>query len=153
AVRDHARAALPLSSRVARRRSGRVGQPLPQSPGVRRLQPARHPAHAPHHHPRRQAVLPARGVTPALRRGTPAVPLPWAAGAPAAAQPAEAFFKGKTINLYIGFAPGGTYDYYSRLFARFIGRHIPGNPAVVAQNMPGAGSFLAANFLYAVAPK
>ena len=78
-----------------------------------------------------------------------------AAGAPmrATGQPAEHFFKGKTINVYIGFAPGGTYDYYSRLFARFIGRHIPGNPSVVAQNMPGAGSFLAANYLYAVAPK
>jgi tripartite-type tricarboxylate transporter receptor subunit TctC len=71
----------------------------------------------------------------------------------AAAQPAEPFFKGKTINVYIGFAPGGTYDYYSRLFARFIGKHIPGNPSVIAQNMPGAGSFQAANFLYAVAPK
>jgi tripartite-type tricarboxylate transporter receptor subunit TctC len=78
-----------------------------------------------------------------------------AAGAatPAVAQSVEPFFKGKTINVYIGFAPGGTYDYYSRLFARFIGKHIPGNPSVVAQNMPGAGSFLAANFLYAVAPK
>jgi tripartite-type tricarboxylate transporter receptor subunit TctC len=78
-----------------------------------------------------------------------------AAGAPlpAAAQSPEPFFKGKTINVHIGFAPGGTYDYYSRLFARFIGRHIPGNPSVVAQNMPGAGSFLAANYLYAVAPK
>ncbi len=75
------------------------------------------------------------------------------AAAPAGAQPAEPFFKGRTINLYIGFAPGGTYDYYSRLFARFIGRHIPGNPTVIAQNMPGAGSFQAANFLYAVAPK
>ena len=71
----------------------------------------------------------------------------------AAAQSAEPFFKGKTINVYIGFAPGGTYDYYSRLFARFIGKHIPGNPSVVAQNMPGAGSFLAANYLYSVAPK
>ena len=71
----------------------------------------------------------------------------------AQAQPAETFFKGKTINVYIGFAPGGTYDYYSRMFARFIGKHIPGNPTVIAQNMPGAGSFQAANFLYAVAPK
>jgi tripartite-type tricarboxylate transporter receptor subunit TctC len=78
-----------------------------------------------------------------------------AAGAPttATAQSSEPFYKGKTISVYIGFAPGGTYDYYSRLFARYIGRHIPGNPSVVAQNMPGAGSFLAANFLYAVAPK
>jgi tripartite-type tricarboxylate transporter receptor subunit TctC len=71
----------------------------------------------------------------------------------AAAQPAEQFFKGKVINLYIGFAPGGTYDYYSRLFARFAGKHIAGNPTIVPQNMPGAGSFQAANFLYAVAPK
>ncbi len=71
----------------------------------------------------------------------------------AAAQSADPYFKGKVINHYIGFAPGGTYDYYSRLFARFIGKHIPGNPTVVAQSMPGAGSFQAANFLYAVAPK
>jgi len=75
------------------------------------------------------------------------------APAPAAAQSGEPFFKGKTITVAIGFAPGGTYDYYSRLFARYIGKHIPGNPSVVAQNMPGAGSFLAANWLYAVAPK
>jgi tripartite-type tricarboxylate transporter receptor subunit TctC len=75
------------------------------------------------------------------------------AGCSATAQPAEQFFKGKVINLYIGFAPGGTYDYYSRLFARFAGKHIPGNPTIVPQNMPGAGSFQAANFLYAVAPK
>src|SRR5262249_21654773 len=81
------------------------------------------------------------------------VPLLSAAPPRAVAQPAETFFKGKTINVYIGFAPGGTYDYYSRLFARFIGKHIPGNPNVVAQNMPGAGSFQAANFLYAVAPQ
>ncbi|MFL6936504.1 MAG: hypothetical protein ACJ8EJ_17840 [Xanthobacteraceae bacterium] len=65
----------------------------------------------------------------------------------AAAQGAEAFFKGKVINLYIGFAPGGTYDYYSRLVARFMGKHIPGHPTIVAQSMPGAGSFQAANFL------
>jgi tripartite-type tricarboxylate transporter receptor subunit TctC len=71
----------------------------------------------------------------------------------AGAQQPEQFFKGKVINLYIGFAPGGTYDYYSRLFARFAGKHIPGNPTIVPQNMPGAGSFQAANFLYAVAPK
>src|SRR5229473_1400466 len=76
-----------------------------------------------------------------------------AASGSAAAQPADVFFKGKTINLYIGFAAGGTYDYYSRLFTRFIGRHISGQPTVVAQSMPGAGSFQAANFLYAVAPK
>jgi tripartite-type tricarboxylate transporter receptor subunit TctC len=51
------------------------------------------------------------------------------------AQPADQFFKGKVINLYIGFAAGGSYDYYARLVARFIGKNIPGNPTVVAQTM------------------
>ena len=71
----------------------------------------------------------------------------------ACAQPAEPFFKGKVINLYIGFAAGGTYDYYARLVARFIGKHIPGNPTVVAQTMQGAGSLQLANFLFAQAPQ
>ena len=69
------------------------------------------------------------------------------------AQPAEPFFKGKVINLYIDFAPGGTYDYFGRVVGRFIGKHIPGNPTVVAQTMQGAGSLQAANFLFAQAPK
>ncbi len=71
----------------------------------------------------------------------------------AAAQGADQFFKGKTINLYIGFGPGGTYDYYGRLVARFIGRHIPGEPTVVAQSMPGSGGLRAANYLFSAAPK
>ena len=71
----------------------------------------------------------------------------------AGAQPADQFFKGKTINLYIGFGGGGTYDYYGRLVARFLGRHIPGAPNVIAQSMPGSGSFRAANFLFSAAPK
>jgi tripartite-type tricarboxylate transporter receptor subunit TctC len=74
-------------------------------------------------------------------------------GPSGAAAQSEPFFKGKTINLYIGFALGGTYDYYSRLVARFIGRHIPGNPTILVHSMPGAGSLQAANFLYAVAPR
>ena len=65
----------------------------------------------------------------------------------------DPFFKGKVINLYIGFAPGGTYDYFGRMVARFIGKHIPGNPTVVVQTMQGAGSLQAANFLFAQAPK
>jgi tripartite-type tricarboxylate transporter receptor subunit TctC len=69
------------------------------------------------------------------------------------AQSADPFFKGKTINIYIGFGPGGTYDYYGRLVARFLGRHIPGEPSVVAQSMPGSGSLRAANFLFGAAPK
>ncbi|MGE5538986.1 MAG: Bug family tripartite tricarboxylate transporter substrate binding protein [Gemmatimonas sp.] len=71
----------------------------------------------------------------------------------ASAQSPEQFFRGKTVNLYIGFAPGGGYDYYGREVARFLGKHIPGSPNVVPQNMPGAGSFKAANYIFAVAPK
>ena len=63
------------------------------------------------------------------------------------------FYTGKTVNLVIGYAPGGGYDLYARTLARHIGRHIPGNPSIVVQNMPGAGSIKAANFLYAIAPK
>ncbi len=73
--------------------------------------------------------------------------------AAASAQSVESFYKGKTANLHIGFAPGGGYDFYGRLVARHLGRHIPGQPNIVAQNMPGAGSLTAANFVYAVAPK
>jgi tripartite-type tricarboxylate transporter receptor subunit TctC len=65
----------------------------------------------------------------------------------------EALYKGKTVIIYIGFAPGGSYDYFGRLVARHIGKHLPGNPTVVAQSMPGAGSFTAANYLYARAPR
>jgi len=69
-----------------------------------------------------------------------------------AAEPEE-IYKGKTVVIYIGFAPGGSYDYFGRLVARHIGRHLPGNPTVIAQSMPGAGSFTAANYLYARAPR
>jgi tripartite-type tricarboxylate transporter receptor subunit TctC len=71
----------------------------------------------------------------------------------AAAQPADQFFKGKNIRLYIGFDGGGTYDYYGRLVARFLGRHLPGEPTVIAQSMPGSGSLRAANYLFSAAPK
>lgn len=73
--------------------------------------------------------------------------------AAASAAQAEDFYKGKTVNFIIGSAPGGGYDTYSRLIASHIGRHLPGNPTVVAQNMPGAGSIRAANQLYNVVPK
>jgi tripartite-type tricarboxylate transporter receptor subunit TctC len=72
--------------------------------------------------------------------------------APALAQP-RAFYAGKTISLYIGSSVGGGYDLHGRLLARHIGRHIPGNPTVVPQNMDGAGSLRLANWLYGVAPK
>src|SRR5262249_37854703 len=69
------------------------------------------------------------------------------------AQPADQFYAGKTITLITGFGPAGTYDYYARVVARHLGRHIPGKPNILPQNMPGAGSFTAANYLFTAAPK
>jgi len=65
----------------------------------------------------------------------------------------EAFYKGRQINLIVGYGPGGGYDLAARLVARHIGRFIPGTPSVVVQNMVGAGSLRAANYLYGAAPK
>jgi tripartite-type tricarboxylate transporter receptor subunit TctC len=62
------------------------------------------------------------------------------------------FYRGRTVTVVVGYGPGGGYDLCARLVARHIGRYIPGNPAVVVQNMPGAGSLRAANYLYTVAP-
>jgi len=73
--------------------------------------------------------------------------------ATAGAETVEDFYKGKAINLAIGFDAGGGYDIYGRLLSRHMGRHIPGHPTIVVQNMPGAGSQRAAQWLYAVAPK
>ena len=96
------------------------------------------------------------GPRRAFLSGTMALTLAAAAAllpAGASAQDAQNFYKGKTVTVYIGFAPGGGYDYYGRLAARFLGKHIPGNPNIVPQNMPGAGSFVAANYLYNAAAK
>jgi tripartite-type tricarboxylate transporter receptor subunit TctC len=72
------------------------------------------------------------------------------AGPAAAQSPASA---GKTVQMIIGFGPGGGYDLWGRTVARHLGRHLPGSPSVVAQNMPGAGSYVAANHIYNAAPK
>ena len=69
------------------------------------------------------------------------------------AQSVEEFYKGKTINLLIGFSVGGGYDLYARHLARFMGKHIPGKPTIVPQNMAGAGSLRAASFLFSAASK
>ncbi len=69
-----------------------------------------------------------------------------------AQSPAD-FYKGKTVDLYVGYSVGGGYDLYARVLARHIGTHIPGNPTVVVKNMEGAGSLRLANWLYRVAPK
>src|SRR3954467_2707788 len=72
---------------------------------------------------------------------------------PAVAQTVADFYKGKAVNILVGFGPGGGYDLYARLLGRHLGRHITGHPNVVVQNMDGAGSVRAANYVYAVAPK
>ncbi len=67
---------------------------------------------------------------------------------PAAADAVTDFYKGRTLSLIAGFPPGGGYDTYVRILARHYGRFVPGQPAVVASNMPGAGSLTAANTIY-----
>jgi tripartite-type tricarboxylate transporter receptor subunit TctC len=72
---------------------------------------------------------------------------------PASAQTGPGPYAGKTVQMVIGFGPGGGYDAWARTVGRHMGKHLPGNPTVVPQNMPGAGSFVAANHLYNVAAK
>lgn len=61
------------------------------------------------------------------------------------------FYKGKTLRIIVGSAAGGGFDTYSRVIARHFGKHLPGNPTIIVQNMPGAGQLIAANHLYRVA--
>jgi tripartite-type tricarboxylate transporter receptor subunit TctC len=76
-----------------------------------------------------------------------------AAGTPAAAQSVERFYRDRPISMIVGFAPGGGYDAYTRVLARHIGRHIPGNPQVIIQNMPGAASLKSVQYLDSGAPR
>jgi tripartite-type tricarboxylate transporter receptor subunit TctC len=69
------------------------------------------------------------------------------------ADPVADFYKGKTVTFYIGYTPGGGYDTYARLVARHMNRHIPGKPAIIAKNTPGAGGRIAAAYVYNIAPK
>ena len=74
-------------------------------------------------------------------------------GPAAAADEAADFYRGRTITVIVGFGAGGGYDLYARLLAHYLGNHIAGQPNVVVQNMEGAGSVRAANYVYSVAPK
>src|SRR6185312_12741112 len=71
----------------------------------------------------------------------------------ASAQSPADFYKGRTVELDVGYSVGGAYDLYARTIGRFLGRHIPGNPTVVVKNMEGGGSLRLANWLFRVAPK
>jgi tripartite-type tricarboxylate transporter receptor subunit TctC len=73
--------------------------------------------------------------------------------APARAQSVEEFYRGRSITVLVGFTAGGGYDLYARLLGRHMGRHVPGNPTIVVQNMPGAGSMKATQYVYGIAPK
>ena len=74
-------------------------------------------------------------------------------GGTAQADAVADFYRGKTVNVLIGVGVGGEYDIQARLVARHIGKHIPGNPTVVAQDMTGAGGLKMLNYLYTVAPR
>jgi tripartite-type tricarboxylate transporter receptor subunit TctC len=80
-----------------------------------------------------------------LMAGIVALGFVLAGRAPAAT---EDFYRGKTVRIVVGFTPGGGFDTYSRVIARHMGKHIPGNPTIVVENMPGAGSMIAANYTY-----
>ena len=103
---------------------------------------------------------PARLAVARLRRsalGPAIIALALAAAAAPASAPTHAQaapdLSGRTVSLIIAFGPGSGYDTWGRLVARHIGRHLPGRPQVVPQNMPGAGSFVATNHIYTIAPK
>jgi len=68
-----------------------------------------------------------------------------------AAHAQDAFFKGKTIRIIVGFSAGGGYDVYARTIARHMGKHLPGNPTIVVENMAGAASMISANYVYKAA--
>ena len=72
---------------------------------------------------------------------------------PSQADPIADFYKGKTVELIVGYPPAGSNDVFARSLSRHLGKYIPGNPTIISRNMPGAGSLLAANYIYALAPK
>jgi tripartite-type tricarboxylate transporter receptor subunit TctC len=76
-----------------------------------------------------------------------------AAASPAAAQSVADFYKGKNVALLLGTGPGGSYDLYARIFADHLGKHIPGNPNIIVEHMPGAGGVTAGNHLFGPGPQ
>jgi tripartite-type tricarboxylate transporter receptor subunit TctC len=75
------------------------------------------------------------------------------AGSAHAQDAIASFYKGRNLTIIIGSSPGGGYDLYGRLISRFLSKHVPGNPTIIVQNMPGAASNVAAAYVYNVAPK
>jgi tripartite-type tricarboxylate transporter receptor subunit TctC len=87
------------------------------------------------------------------RKGAAAIVFIMALAPGAHAAGVAEFYSGRTLTVLVGHSVGGGYDLYARMLARFLGKHIPGQPNVVAQNMPGAGGLRVTSYLYSVAPK
>jgi tripartite-type tricarboxylate transporter receptor subunit TctC len=94
-----------------------------------------------------------RAMNMRMRCATALLSLLMLASPPARADAVADFYRGKVVNLIVGYGPGGGYDLFARMMARYLGKYIPGNPSVVVQSMAGAGSLRAANYLYGAAPK
>ncbi len=84
---------------------------------------------------------------------TQAAPAEPAASGPATAGSPDEFYRGKTVRVIVGSAAGGGFDTYARVIARHLSKHVPGNPTIIVENMAGAGSLIAANYVYKAAPK
>lgn len=97
----------------------------------------------------------ARIMSLGVRSGlvAPLLAAAFATAGPARADAVEDFYRGKQVNLIVGYSSGGGYDIYARSLARYMGNHIPGTPKFVVTNMPGAGSLVSVNHLYNLAPK
>ena len=118
-----------------------AAQPSPTAPAKQQGQPA--PTTA----PAKAAATPAATSAPAKPAASPA------AKAAFDEQAVADFYRGKTIRIIVGFAPGGGFDTYSRLIAKYLGKYVPGNPNVIVENKEGAGSMIAANDVYKAAAK
>jgi len=90
------------------------------------------------------ACAPARAPAPAAAERAPAA---------AASQTDEQYYQGKTVRIVVGYAPGAAYDRIARSLARYLPKHVPGSPTIVVENMVGAGSTVAANYVYRAAPR
>src|ERR1700757_1791993 len=95
----------------------------------------------------------ARSLARLIRPGIAVALMTTAMARPASSAGVEDFYRGKTVSLLSGYSVGGGYDAYGRLVARHLGKHIPGNPSVVPQNMSGAGSNKAAGYVALQAPR
>jgi len=102
---------------------------------------------------RRGGLMLGRSMRRGLAIGVALATAMLALAAPLRADPVEDFYRGKTLRMLIGYGPAGGYDLYGRVVAEFLPHHLPGHPTIVAQNMPGAGSLLAARYMNEVAPR